>query len=203
MNHRSILVLLALSLVTACAAPPKPLQIEPAGGATPIAPKFTDSYYYYDRDQNLYFVMRGSATDPGTQTPVDQVATIRVFWRPKGGVTTLNPTALNATLRYLVMTPDTVAVYEGAGFVRLNSKTGAGKMNAQVMDADMHLTQYSVGFVDTLGRARLTGTFAATYDDARAVDMMLDTRREFFTRSLESRPATQPATQPAAAPGPP
>ena len=70
-----------------------------------------------------------------------------------------------------------------------------------VQDGDMRLTQASASFVDTLGRARINGTFSAVYDDARAVDMMLDAQREFFARSLESKAATQPATGPARVPG--
>jgi hypothetical protein len=187
--------LLMLSLVSGCNVIARPLQIEPARKATPISPRFSQSYYYFDRDQNLYFVMRASSSDPATGKPVEQIATIRVFWQPKGGVTTLDPTALNATFRYIIMTPDAVGMYEGAGFVRLSSKEGASRFQARIMDGDMRLSQASNSFVDTLGRAHVRGTFSAVYDDAKAVDMLRDTEQQFFARSLKSKvPETSPAT---------
>ncbi len=182
-----------------------PLQIEPQRKTTPIAPAFSQSYYYFDRDQNLFFVMRSTAPDAAGKT-VDQVATIRVFWRPYGGVTTLDASAVNATFRYLIMTPDAIGMYEGAGFVRLNSTTGASRFQARIVDGDLRLTQASNSFTDALGRAHISGTFSAAYDDAKAMEMLLDSQQEFFARSLNSTPAqtapaattSQPATPPAA-----
>ena len=195
---RWILILLAVApLLTGCAVY-QPVEIAPAKNTPPVAPRFTQSYYYYDRDQNLYFVMKSHTIDPVAGKPVDQIATIRVFWRPRGGVTTLDSTALNATFRYIVMTPDSVGMYEGAGFVRLLSKTGAGKFNARIMRADLRLSESSKSFVDTLGRARISGYFSAIFDETVALDALLGAQREFFARSLEMKPATQPASQPAA-----
>lgn len=191
--------MLALAAATTGCVAYRPLQFQPVRKATPIAPRFTQSYYYIDRDKNLYFVMRSSNTDQATGTPIDQIATIRVFWHPKGGVTSLHPTALNATFRYVVMTPTSVGMYEGAGFVRLNSKDGARKFEARVIDGDMRLTQASSTFKDTLGRAHIKGYFSAIYDDATAVDMLLNAHREFFARSLVSKPADPASTAPAPA----
>jgi hypothetical protein len=171
------------------------LQIEPvAKKGTVIAPKFTESYYYVDRDETVYFVMRSSTVDKATGKAVEQIATLRVFWRPVGGKTSMDPSSLNATYRYVLMTPDTVGMYEGAGFVRLWGKNGAKKLEGRLMDGDLRLTQSSANFVDNLGRARVRGNFAATYDDVKAMDMLMGAQREFFARSLESKPATQPAT---------
>ena len=181
------------------------LQIQPARKAPAIAPRFTESYYSYDRDQNLTFIMRSKGNDQATGKPIEQLTTMRVFWRPKGGVTTMNPTALNTTIRYVVMTPDSLGIYEGAGFVRLNSRTGAGKLQARMMDADVRLTQKSDSFVDTLGRAHMSGYFSAIFNDEKTAEMMLAAQQEFFGRSLNSKPATMPAavgatSSPASAP---
>ena len=110
---------------------------------------------------------------PPRARPVEQVATIRVFWRPKGGVTTLQSSAINATIRYVVMSPDAQGIYEGAGFVLLNSKTGDGKMHARIMDSDMRLTQKTNTFNDTLGRARMKGYFTAAYNDEKTAQLLL------------------------------
>lgn len=181
----------------------QPLQIEPARRGAAISPRFAETVYSYDRDQNLTFVMRSTGTDQASGKPIEQLATIRVFWRPKGGVTTLNPSALNATIRYVVMTPDALGIYEGAGFVRLNSRTGAPNLEARVMDADIRLTQRSDRFVDTLGRAHMRGYFKAVYNDVKTNDMLLNAQQEFFGRSLLSQPVTMPAASiPATVPTP-
>ena len=105
MKHYAILAVVSLALTLTGCVSYQPLQLEPVKKATPIAPKFSQSYYYFDRDRNLYFVMRSDSTDAATGKPIAQVATIRVFWHPRdGGVTTLNATAINATFRYLLMT---------------------------------------------------------------------------------------------------
>ena len=184
----TLLLLLFPLLLAGCVAY-QPMQFEPVRKATPVAPQFSESYYFYDRDRNLYFVMRSHTTDSATHKPVDQIATIRVFWHPKGGTTTLDASALNATLRYIVLTPDALGMYEGAGFVVLKSKDGANKFEARMVDGDMRLTQASANFNDTLGRARVRGYFSARYDDVRALDMLLEAHHEFFERSLESKPA--------------
>src|SRR5215469_2239819 len=97
-----LLVALAFLTFTGCAAY-RPLQIEPvAKKDVVISPKFTDSYYYFDRDHTLYFIMRSQTTDKATGKAVDQIATFRIFWRPVGGRTTMENTALNATYRYVL-----------------------------------------------------------------------------------------------------
>jgi hypothetical protein len=208
MRFRFLILLFVFPLLAACnvfnVVPTAPLQIEPAHKAPAVSPKFTQSYYYVDRDQTLYFILRSTVTDAGK--PIEQILTARVFWQPKGGVTTMNPAALNATFRYAVITPEALGLYEGAGFVRLDSKPGDARFRARVIDADIRLTQASSAFTDTLGRAHVKGGFSAVYDDAKAMDMLLEAQQAFFARSLKG-PATQtqPATssQPATRPAPP
>jgi predicted small lipoprotein YifL len=190
---RLLLLLLTLPLLAACGVT-GPLRIQPQHAAKTIAPSFDQSLYYFDRDQDLFFVMRASTTNAAGKTE-DQFLTIRVFWKPRGGVTTLNPSAINATFRYIVMTPDAQGMYEGAGFVRLDSDPDDSNFAARIIDAEMRLTQASNSFVDTLGRAHLAGAFSAAYDDAKAVDLLQAAQQEFFARSLQARPAaTAPAT---------
>jgi hypothetical protein len=214
-----LFVALASILFTGCAAY-RPFEIESVNGKqVPVQPKFKESYYYFDRDHTLYLIMRSQTKDAATGKPVDQIATFRIFWRPVGGRTTMESTALNATYRYVLMTPDAVGMYEGAGFVRLWGADGVHKLKARVMDGDLRLTESSSKFVDTLGRSRLRGNITAVYNDAKAFDMLLAAHQEFFNRSLtvdvtptpapatgpstrawSTTPATQPASQPATRP---
>lgn len=193
-----LMVLLGMAAaVGGCAFPsfPTPLHIEPVSKKVgTVTPKFSDHVYYYDRDHNLYFILRSFGSDPDTGKPVQQIMMIRVFWHPAGGKTTLDPTAMNATYRYLVITPDAIGMYEGAGFVRMNGKDGKAKLKARVIQGDLRLTEASANFVDTIGRARIKGYFTTEYDDVHAMDMWLAAHREFFARSLVSKPGA-PARQ--------
>lgn len=203
MRSRFFIVLLMLPLLTACnvVLVTKPLQIQPARKAPAVAPQFAQSYYYVDRDQNLFFVMRSNAADAGKA--IEQTMIMRVFWQPRGGVTTMNPSALNATFRYIVITPEAMGLYEGSGFVRFSSKPGDASFSARVVDSDIRLTQATTSFVDSLGRANMSGTFTAAYDDVKAMDMLLEAQQEFFARSLKGPMAqTQPATMMQPAPSP-
>jgi predicted small lipoprotein YifL len=195
---RAIFLLMVVPLLAACGVY-RPLQIAPAKKGATVVPRFSEAYYYFDRDRDAYFVMR-SKGDAGASdgVPVEQVMTVRVFWLPKGGVTTLNPTAVNATFRYMVMTPTAIGMYEGAGFVRMNSDLGSRQFDARVMGGDLRLTQASASFVDALGRGQIQGVFKATYDDAKATEMLREVEEEFFARSLKDMPATKPATPGAA-----
>jgi hypothetical protein len=198
-----LVVALASILFTGCAAY-RPFQIESVNGKqVPVQPKFKESYYYFDRDHTLYFVMRSQTKDAVTGKPVDQIATFRIFWRPVGGRTTMESTALNATYRYVLMTPDAVGMYEGAGFVRLWGADGVHKLKARVMDGDLRLTESSSKFVDTLGRSRVRGNLTVVYNDSKAFDMLLAAHEEFFNRSftLGVTPTTEPTTGPATKPG--
>ncbi len=184
-----VVLLCGVMLAGGCAAY-RPLQIEPiAKKGAVIQPKFGDAYYRYDEDGTMYVVARSTTVDKVTGQSVDQIFTARIFWRPVGGKTSMNKTSLNATYRYVLMSPNAVGVYEGAGFVRLWGKKGSKTIEARVMDGDLRLTEASVTFNDTIGRARMRGRILAKNDEAKALDMHLQAHRDLFARSLAINPA--------------
>lgn len=183
----------------------RPLQLEPLKNkAAIVEPHFSGGYYYEDRDHTLYYVMRTHTTDPTTGQRVEEGLVVRVFWRPVGGKTTMEKTGLNATWRYIVMTPTAIGMYEGAGFVRLFGATGRARLPARIMDGDLRLTEASSKFVDNLGRARVRGNVSGRFSDVEATKMLHEMQQDFFARSLvtgEALPVpgsggvtTQPAT---------
>ena len=185
-----------------------PMQIAPVKKGTAIQPKFDTVIYRYDEENTLHFVGRSKSIDKATGQTVEQVMTMRVFWRPIGGKTSLNSGSINATFRYVLMTPTSVGVYEGAGMVRLSGKNGK-PVTARMLDGDLRLTEASTSFHDTLGRCRLHGYLQANYDDARAMEMTLQAQRDLFNRSLNllppdampgAGPSTRPSTRPTTAP---
>lgn len=174
---------------------------------TVVAPRFRQAFYRFDRDKTLYFVMRTTSTDRSSGDQVEQIVIARIFWQPRGGKTTMNPAALNATFRYIVMTPKAVGMYEGAGFVRLSDKPGSREMRVRVVDGDLRLAETSAAFNDNLGRSRFRGNFTAKLSPVQTFDLMEAAHRDFFSRSLtlggakptpEQTPADiETATQPA------
>lgn len=212
-NTRTILavILLSATVLGGCGGF-KPLRIAPSRPNVPaVEPRFTQAAYRVDRDQTYHFILWNATTGRGGGN-VEQVLIMRVFWRPVGGKTSLNPDSVNATFRYLVMTPTAVAQYEGAGFVRLEDKPGAEKMDARIVSGDLVLSESTAAFNDTLGRARITGSFSARHMPLETAEKALAARREFFLRTFElsrnlpregdNSPETAPAdTQSATQPG--
>ncbi|MCL2647839.1 MAG: hypothetical protein FWD61_12640 [Phycisphaerales bacterium] len=194
---KQIAVLFLMLVAFAGCATSKSLQIEPVGKkTTPVVLAFDTAYCYFDRDQNLHIVMRAQATNEKNQKTYDQIFTARVFWRPVGGKTSLNSTSINVTYRYLLIAPDEVGMYEGAGFLRFSDENRKGEIKINLVESNMRLTEASDCFVDTLGRARVRGNFIAKEDNAKAVEMLKAAQQEFFAHSLSSKPrsaATQPS----------
>lgn len=188
----------------------RPLQIEPvAQKKNVVRPDIQTAVYRADRDGNIYFLLRSQSKDKASGQPIDQLLVIRMFWRPIGGKTSLEPSALNSTYRYIVMTPSAVGMYEGAGLLRLYDKIGK-TMDARIVDGDLRLSEATESFTDTLGRSRIRGNFSAHFSPADTMDEIIQAQQEFFARSLpggtikfddrgqpiHETPATQPATQP-------
>jgi len=156
---------------------------------TEIQPNVKDAFYRVDRDGHLYFILRGK-TAPGG---VDQTVIVRVFWQPIGGSTSLNPTSLNSTFRYLVENPTGMGQYEGAGFVRLYTRVGKTHLRARIISGEVRLTESTQGFVDTLKRAEISGAISATHDDGSTLRLSLDAQRNFFKRSFLAAKLLNPA----------
>ena len=94
-----------------------------------------------------------------------QAVTIRMLWTPRAARTPLDPSATNATIRYVRFDGDEVAVYGGAGYVRPHGRLGSKALDAAVWDADLRLTRATRGFDDSLGPIRLHGRFTIRRDD--------------------------------------
>jgi hypothetical protein len=160
-----------------------------------IQPAFSDVVYYPDRDRVLHVISSAEGTDPATGKAVKQILIMRIFWIPIGGKTSMNPTSLNFTFRYLVIAEDSAAQYEGAGFARLYDEPDAGQLPIRIVDADLRMTEKTEKFVDVLQRCRVAGNVTARRDDHEAVARLLAAEREYFHATLEiSHATTQPAT---------
>ena len=102
--------------------------------------------------------------DDGSVTA--QVVHIELLWMPKPGRTPLDPSATNASIRYVLIVGEELGVYGGAGFVLPHGRPGKRRLAVTVKDASLTLLEATPGFVDRLGPTQLTGEFAAQRDDA-------------------------------------
>jgi len=192
-------LLVAATLAGGCATG-RPLEITPVGAkAAAVQPKFTDATYRSDRDGTMFVVMRSTDIDRATGQTVEQIMTMRIFWRPIGGRTSLNPTSLNATFRYIVITPGAAGMYEGAGFVRLSGRDGKAK-TLRLLDGDLRLSEATRDFVDNLRRSTIKGNITARYDDSTTYEALANAQRDFFAKTLAlgKKPIDPPTTAPAA-----
>jgi hypothetical protein len=191
----SLFCVVSLALcVAGCTYGGHPLRIEPVGSKTAMfQPNFKQIYYRVDRDNNVYFYSKAA---PQKGKSVEETLVMRVFWKPDGGRTSLNATALNSTFRYVLYNATGAGSYEGAGFVRMYGKIGARNLRVRVIDADLRLTEATSAFIDTLKRSRFRGKFLAHRDDAHTLESILDAERIFFARTFaasHSPAATQSA----------
>jgi hypothetical protein len=187
-------------LPTTAAEPLQIASVEKKG--TVVRPNVSNAVFYADGDYVLHVIAESEGADPGTGMPVRQVLIMRIFWVPVGGKTSLNPTSVNFTFRYLLIAPESAAQYEGAGFVRAYGKADAKEMPLRIMNSDLRMTEKTGKFTDVLSRCRVTGNFTARRDDNEAVARIAKAQQEFFAASLEiAEASTRPAaveTMPAA-----
>lgn len=113
----------------------------------------------------------------GTIDQPSRAMTIRCFWRPTASRTPIDSNATNATMQYFAFTEgddgnQQVGVYSGAGYVYLNAKPGAEKINAEIWQATMRMSDRSVNYQDPLGQATMTGDTIALRNDAAMPELM-------------------------------
>jgi hypothetical protein len=169
MTHKLIIILLALALscVTGCGS----VQTSNYGGKLSVrgeddrqqvvTTRFTESIYSFDGNNSVTFLL--------SEGPIESTGTavvIRMFWRPRVARTPIDTTATNATIHYVVFAPNgSVGVYEGAGFVYPSDDPGRPSLAAGLWQSTIRLADGSMGFEDTIGRARLAGDFSAPRND--------------------------------------
>jgi hypothetical protein len=154
-----------------------------------------DRAYYSSRGTGEYEIVLiddsggggGSATDakrksaksgeplpPSQAAPLRQVVHIRVHWRPLRGTKPDHPSATNAVIDWYVTAPAGDATqtndrlhYQGAAFVELGTTGTVAKVT--ITKAQMSLVEVVGSLHDPVGRSVLSGSFAATRNDAMLV----------------------------------
>ncbi len=146
--------------------------------------EFQTALYSMNDTNTLTLVLLDGPTD-GAKQDARQVATIRVFWKPRAGRTPIDPTATNATVHYAIFSGPSgreVGVYSGAGFVYPVDNPGGPIFRADIWEVTLRLTDRSAGFEDLLGEAALEGHLTATRDDAAVNQVVRNLRARISQR---------------------
>lgn len=88
----------------------------------------------------------------------------QLLWLPLPGRTPVDESAMNLTLRYVVVSEGEVGVYGGGGFAWPFGTPGEGDLTLSIEGSSLSLLAKSAGFTDLLSPARLTGTVTAKFD---------------------------------------
>lgn len=186
---------LSFCLAQGCAAKPASLVLHPAGKNIAYAQNFAQAYAGKTDDGSTAFLLvsddagaaapaakPGAPLRPSAEQPLRQVVYIKVLWRPLSG--TRESAATNAAIDWYVLSNtveggDDLLLYQGAGYVTVDPGDKATKVN--IRSADLKPT-LSVGHLaDPIGRARLTGSFAAPRDNRRLHELLTATRSRTST----------------------
>ena len=102
---------------------------------------------------------------------VTRLLHVHVFWQPRPGHTFANSTGTNATLRYVVATPDGAALYTGTGFVYARQLRD-GTLKAKIESARLRLESQVGTAPESLGETSLSGTLMAPEDAHATLDVV-------------------------------
>ncbi len=182
-------VISLLVLLTAGCQSFGPLRIKPVAAAhgAVLEPHFQLAYYRVDRAGMYHFYLQATTPPTGTDAAITQIAIIRVLWKPIPGVTPILHTAINATFRYLVITPSGAGMYQGAGFIRIHNGPRAPVMHASVVAGDLRLTGAAGYFRDALGPSRIVGNITAVRSGSKTLALTLGAQREFYLKTYRFR----------------
>lgn len=161
-----------------------------------LTDRSTTAIYRLD-DQNTLTVLliQGPADAP------ERVVELRMFWKSRAGLTPLDRTATNTVVRFFEFRdeaeePQSLGLYAGAGFMRLQDNPAGGEFEATLWDSDVRLSDRSADFTDRIGRGVLAGSFSAVRDDAEVTHVMHELNQLVTERLGYPRLVLWPRRQP-------
>ena len=100
------------------------------------------------------------------ELPDGQIMHVELLFTPRPGWTPIDSTATNLAIRYILITDGQVGIYEGGGFGYPIGSGRSSSMTLRIEGASMQLSRSTVGFVDLLTPAELSGTFSGPCNTA-------------------------------------
>jgi hypothetical protein len=168
-------VVLAGSLLLGCNRPTASLEItsykDPYFPETYVV-KLADCAYYVGPSGDYHLVGRAVHTpEDGGGGTIEQLLHVHLFWKPWPGKTFDNPTSVDATIRYAIVTESGRAIYSGTGFVYPKRRRLSDDVVARIEAGRLRLESQTGEPPELLGAARLTGVLVAKDNASLAVDL--------------------------------
>lgn len=160
---------------------------------------FVAAYYSHDAVNGTSFMLSSVPPDELMKGDIKngQILHIDLLWVPLAGETPMDPTATNASIRYIIVSNGEVGIYGGAGFALPAGAVTDDSLRMSLEDASLQLLEKTSGFRDLLGPAQLTGSFNALRDDTKTRQLnyatsQLVTNALGRTRFVMSAPPASP-----------
>lgn len=145
-----------------------------------------DECAYYAGPGGDYHIV-GRATHIPEDNPggeITQLLHVHLFWQPRPGKTFDNPSSVDATIRYAILTEQGAAIYCGTAFVYPKKHRTGDDITVKIESARLRLESQDGEPPELIGTARLRGKFVADNDPSLTVDL----RRELDLRAGSHEP---------------
>ena len=129
----------------------------------------TESWYAIEPAQVSFYSCDIPLDDMAKGLKVSgQMVNIQMLWEPRPGMTPIEPTTTNISIRLVVFAEGEVGLYGGGGFAWPRGKPEDGSMGLLITGSNLSLIARTKGFVDLMSPAQMLGTVTATMDEAQA-----------------------------------
>jgi len=134
-----------------------------------------EAYFAQAADGGLDILLnwkQPTQTDPTQE--IQQVVFAHAFWTPRPGTTRANASMLNATLRFMILTPPTGVGYSGAGFLTFAVSRDGTVLDGTIESGELTPTTLAGGAKAPFGPARISGRIRAEQDRRQVVRLLQD-----------------------------
>ena len=175
-----LLVLAVVWFVCGCSQKVTRFVIDDCGSgeASSFFEEFHEAYYGTDSFGNVDIVCRRSVQESNPDDePLVQVLHIRSFWRPHPGVTSAEPSMINALVSYMIVSGNTGTSFDGAGFVSFRQDRKKSTLTGKLESA--RLTPYRrLGDAPNIfEKPEISGEFIAQKNMRKVVAILNEMKR--------------------------
>lgn len=112
---------------------PGPLTVRPlSGNSESFKAQLPNAQFaFIDDDTVKVLMLEGPPDKP------ERVAVLSVYWRPRGGLTPVDPNATNALMKYVDLRGEEPVILSGAGFVYPLNKLDSKKISLDIWQMDL------------------------------------------------------------------
>lgn len=151
---------------------------------------FEDGYFTVDARGTCTFMFEipptyvaAPTTQPDEQ-PIrtSQLLRIEMMWQPRPGDTFAESSQTNANIRYCLTTGKNSISYDGAGFVSCTRSRDGQTITGTVESSSLQPAQFRNDPRDLFGPCRLTGTFSATLNRAKLIELTQRMRKSIGSK---------------------